>query len=192
VNLTHRASEQITVGAEWGLFSGLANKDIKNNEISGCGLLMTEFTLATGLFRTRESSANAISHFTRRAPNLAQLFWSDLTPGRVAKIVEDAGFDLVILTWLSGQARGQVQRRIRLLKDLPVIGTIFEAVRSAVKIPFTRENVVLAGRRNIVCVPLAKMAEDWRLNGVAAACSTREQGYSGDARWNGLRCKRCG
>ncbi|HXA86835.1 MAG TPA: tRNA-dihydrouridine synthase, partial [Candidatus Dormibacteraeota bacterium] len=70
-----------------------------------------------------------------------------------------------------------------LLKDLPVIGTIFEAVRSAVKIPFTVKFRLGWDDENIVCVPLAKMAEDCGLNGVALHARTREQGYSGNARW---------
>ena len=69
------------------------------------------------------------------------------------------------------------------LKDLPVIGTIFEAVRSAVKIPFTVKFRLGWDDENIVCVPLAKMAEDCGLNGVALHARTREQGYSGNARW---------
>jgi tRNA-dihydrouridine synthase B len=36
----------------------------------------------------------------------------------------------------------------------------------------------------IVCVQLAKMAEDCGLNGVALHARTREQGYSGNARWD--------
>jgi tRNA-dihydrouridine synthase B len=36
---------------------------------------------------------------------------------------------------------------------------------------------------NIVCVPLAKMAEDCGLNAVALHARTREQGYTGEARW---------
>jgi tRNA-dihydrouridine synthase len=36
---------------------------------------------------------------------------------------------------------------------------------------------------NIVCVPLAKMAEGCGLNAVSLHARTREQGYSGNARW---------
>jgi tRNA-dihydrouridine synthase B len=36
---------------------------------------------------------------------------------------------------------------------------------------------------NIVCVPLAKLAEDCGLNAVALHARTRENGYSGQARW---------
>ena len=37
--------------------------------------------------------------------------------------------------------------------------------------------------RNIVCVELAKMAEDCGLNAVALHARTREDGYTGQARW---------
>jgi nifR3 family TIM-barrel protein len=98
--------------------------------------------------------------------------------------VEDAGFDLVDLN-LGCPAKRVVKCNggSGLLKDLPVIGTIFEAVRAAVKIPFTVKFRLGWDDENIVCVPLAKMAEDCGLNGVALHARTREQGYSGNARW---------
>jgi tRNA-dihydrouridine synthase B len=158
----------------------------KNNEISGCGLLMTEFTSADGLFRTRESKRKRyLTFYEDEHPISAQLFGSDpYTLAESAKIVEDAGFDLVDLN-LGCPAKRVVKCNggSGLLKDLPVIGTIFEAVRSAVKIPFTVKFRLGWDDENIVCVPLARMAEDCGLNGVALHARTREQGYSGDARW---------
>jgi nifR3 family TIM-barrel protein len=70
-----------------------------------------------------------------------------------------------------------------LLRDLPVIGKIFESVRAAVKIPFTVKFRAGWNDENIVCVELAKMAEDCGLCAVALHARTREQGYSGEARW---------
>ncbi|NUQ27212.1 MAG: tRNA-dihydrouridine synthase, partial [Acidobacteriaceae bacterium] len=70
-----------------------------------------------------------------------------------------------------------------LLRDLPLIGEIFQAVRAAVTIPFTVKFRMGWNDANIVCVPLAKMAEDCGLNAVALHARTREQGYSGQARW---------
>ncbi|HEY1526481.1 MAG TPA: tRNA dihydrouridine synthase DusB [Candidatus Angelobacter sp.] len=158
----------------------------QNNEISGCGLLMTEFTSADGLFRTRESKRKRyLTFYEDEHPISAQLFGSDpYTLAESAKIVEDAGFDLVDLN-LGCPAKRVVKCNggSGLLKDLPVIGTIFEAVRAAVKIPFTVKFRLGWDDDNIVCVPLAKMAEDCGLNGVALHARTREQGYSGDARW---------
>lgn len=158
----------------------------KNNEISGCGLLMTEFTSADGLFRTRESKRKRyLTFYEDEHPISAQLFGSDpYTLAESAKIVEDAGFDLVDLN-LGCPAKRVVKCNggSGLLKDLPVIGTIFEAVRTAVKIPFTVKVRLGWDDENIVCVPLAKMAEDCGLNGVALHARTREQGYGGNARW---------
>jgi nifR3 family TIM-barrel protein len=155
-------------------------------EKSACGLLMTEFTSADGLFRTRESKRKRyLTFYEDEQPISAQLFGSDpYTLAESAKIVEDAGFDLVDLN-LGCPAKRVVKCNggSGLLKDLPVIGTIFEAVRAAVKIPFTVKFRLGWDDENIVCVPLAKMAEDCGLNGVALHARTREQGYSGNARW---------
>jgi tRNA-dihydrouridine synthase B len=155
-------------------------------EKSACGLLMTEFTSADGLFRTRESKRKRyLTFYEDEHPISAQLFGSDpYTLAESAKIVEDAGFDLVDLN-LGCPAKRVVKCNggSGLLKDLPVIKTIFEAVRTAVKIPFTVKVRLGWDDENIVCVPLAKMAEDCGLNGVALHARTREQGYSGNARW---------
>jgi tRNA-dihydrouridine synthase B len=172
---------QITIGAQQN-----TQAVSKTNEISGCGLLMTEFTSADGLFRTRESKRKRyLTFYEDEHPISAQLFGSDpYTLAESAKIVEDAGFDLVDLN-LGCPAKRVVKCNggSGLLKDLPVIGTIFESVRAAVKIPFTVKFRLGWDDENIVCVPLAKMAEDCGLNGVALHARTREQGYSGNARW---------
>src|SRR5207249_4113164 len=70
-----------------------------------------------------------------------------------------------------------------LLRDLPRIRGIFEAVRAAVTIPFTVKFRAGWNDEEIVCVELAKMAEDCGLCAVALHARTREQGYSGNARW---------
>jgi tRNA-dihydrouridine synthase B len=156
-------------------------------ESSGCGLLMTEFTSADGLFRTRESKRKRYLHFyDDEHPIAAQLFGSDpYTLSEAAKIVEDAGFDLVDLN-LGCPAKRVIKCNggSGLLKDLPVIKRIFEAVRAAVKIPFTVKFRLGWDDNNIVCVNLAQMAEDCGLNAVALHARTREQGYSGNARWD--------
>ncbi len=155
-------------------------------EKTSCGLLMTEFTSADGLFRTREKKRKRYLHFYQdEHPISAQLFGSDpYTLSEAAKIVEDAGFDMVDLN-LGCPAKRVVKCNggSGLLKDLPVIRNIFEAVRAAVKIPFTVKFRMGWDDDNIVCVPLARMAEECGLNAVALHARTREQGYSGNARW---------
>ena len=163
-----------------------ASKSLSSNEVSGCGLIMTEFTSADGLFRTREKKRKRYLHFYEdEHPIAAQLFGSDpYTLSESAKIVEDAGFDLVDLN-LGCPAKRVVKCNggSGLLKDLPAIGKIFEAIRAAVKIPFTVKVRLGWDDENIVCVPLARMAEECGLNAVALHARTREQGYSGTARW---------
>src|SRR4029077_10647572 len=149
---TTLSQERISDGA--GLRSQAA---FKNKEISGCGLLMTEFTSADGLFRTRESKRKRyLTFYEDEHPISAQLFGSDpYTLAESAKIVEDAGFDLVDLN-LGCPAKRVVKCNggSGLLKDLPVIKTIFESVRGAVKIPFTVKFRLGWDDENIVCVPL--------------------------------------
>jgi nifR3 family TIM-barrel protein len=70
-----------------------------------------------------------------------------------------------------------------LLRDLPHIKKIFETVRAAVKIPFTVKFRLGWSDNEIVCVELAKLAESCGLQAVALHARTREQGYSGTARW---------
>jgi tRNA-dihydrouridine synthase B len=101
-----------------------------------------------------------------------------------AKMVEGFGFDLVDLN-LGCPAKKVVKCNggSGLLRDLPAIGKIFEAVRAAVKIPFTVKFRAGWSEQEIVCVELARMAEDCGLAAVALHARTREQGYSGQANW---------
>jgi tRNA-dihydrouridine synthase len=56
-------------------------------------------------------------------------------------------------------------------------------VRAAVKIPFTVKFRMGWNDREIVCVELARLAEACGLNAVALHARTREDGYTGQARW---------
>ena len=157
-----------------------------SNAQSGCGLLMTEFTSADGLSRMRESKRKRyLTFYDDEHPIGAQLFGSNAeTLADAARIVEDTGFDLVDLN-LGCPAKRVVgcNGGSGLLRDLPKIGEIFRAVRRAVTIPFTVKFRMGWNDAQIVCVELARMAEAEGLNGVALHARTREQGYSGQARW---------
>ncbi len=154
--------------------------------LGGCGLIMTEFTSADGILRGKDKKAKQYLHFYEdEHPISAQLFGSDpQVMADAARIVEDLGFDLVDLN-LGCPAKKVVKCNggSGLLRDLPAIGRIFEAVREAVKIPFTVKFRAGWNDENVVCVELAKMAEDCGLCAVALHARTREQGYSGQARW---------
>src|SRR5215471_6282630 len=155
-------------------------------QLGGCGLIMTEFTSADGVLRATDKKAKRYLHFYEdEHPISAQLFGSDpKVMAEAAKMVEGLGFDLVDLN-LGCPAKKVVKCNggSGLLRDLPAIGRIFEAVRAAVKIPFTVKFRAGWNDDEIVCVELAKMAEDCGLCAVALHARTREQGYSGNARW---------
>ncbi len=157
-----------------------------SNEVSGCGLIMTEFTSADGLSRMRESKRQRyLTYYEDEHPISAQLFGSNpATLAESARICQDAGFDLVDLN-LGCPAKRVVRCNggSGLLRDLPRIGEIFAEIRKTVSIPFTVKFRMGWSDASIVCVELAKMAEDCGLNAVALHARTREQGYSGSARW---------
>src|SRR5579884_4462438 len=156
------------------------------NQQSGCGLIMTEFTSADGLSRCRESKRKRyLTFYEDEHPISAQLFGAHPeTLAEAARVVEEMGFDLVDLN-LGCPAKCVVKSNggSGLLRDLPLIRRIFEGMRAAVKIPFTVKFRLGWSDSDLVCVELAKMAEDCGLNAVALHARTREQGYTGNARW---------
>jgi tRNA-dihydrouridine synthase B len=166
-----------------GVTDTVFRRFIKN--LGGCGLIMTEFTSADGLLRDQRVRGRYLHFYEDEHPVSAQLFGSSpKVLADAARLVEDLGFDLVDLN-LGCPAKKVVKCNggSGLLRDLPLIRQIFEAVRAAVKIPFTVKSRAGWNDDEIVCVELARMAESCGLGAVALHARTREQGYSGNARW---------
>ena len=147
---------------------------------------MTEFTSADGLSRMRESKRRRyLTFYDDEHPIGAQIFGSNAeTLAEAARIVEDTGFDTVDLNlgcppsaWSGAMA------------DRACCGICPRSARSsepcgkAVTIPFTVKFRMGWNDAQIVCVELARMAEAEGLNAVALHARTREQGYTGQARW---------
>jgi nifR3 family TIM-barrel protein len=169
-----------------GSASSASVEDTVTNQQSGCGLLMTEFTSADGLARMRESKRKRyLTFYDDEHPIGAQIFGSNPeTLADAARIVEETGFDTIDLN-LGCPAKRVVgcNGGSGLLRDLPRIGEIFRDIRKAVTIPFTVKFRLGWNDASIICVELAKMAESEGLQAVALHARTREQGYSGQARW---------
>jgi tRNA-dihydrouridine synthase B len=166
-----------------GVTDTVFRRFIKN--LGGCGLIMTEFTSADGVLRDQRVRGRYLHFYQDEHPISAQLFGS--TPSVLsdaARLVEDLGFDIVDLN-LGCPAKKVVKCNggSGLLRDLPLIRQIFESVRAAVKIPFTVKFRAGWNDNEIVCVELARIAESCGLGAVALHARTREQGYSGSARW---------
>lgn len=159
-------------------------------EMGGCGLMMTEFTSADGVLRSKDKKAKRYLHFYEdEHPIAAQLFGSNPdTLSEAAKMIQGLGFDLVDLN-LGCPAKKVVKCNggSGLLRDLPLIRRIFEGVRAAVTIPFTVKFRAGWSEKELVYLQLAKLAEDCGLNAVAMHARTREQGYSGSANWDWIR-----
>jgi nifR3 family TIM-barrel protein len=166
-----------------GVTDTVFRRFIKN--LGGCGLIMTEFTSADGVLRDERVRGRYLHFYEDEHPISAQLFGSSpAVLAEAARLVEDLGFDLVDLN-LGCPAKKVVKCNggSGLLRDLPLIRQIFEAVRAAVKIPFTVKFRAGWNDDEIVCVELARMAESCGLGAVALHARTREQGYSGNANW---------
>ena len=179
-----RATDAAETGA---LAPGVPSvEDTVTNQQSGCGLLMTEFTSADGLARMRESKRKRyLTFYDDEHPIGAQLFGSNAqTLAEAARIVEDTGFDTIDLN-LGCPAKRVVgcNGGSGLLRDLPKIGEIFREIRKSVAIPFTVKFRLGWNDSSIVCVELARMAQEEGLCAVALHARTREQGYTGQARW---------
>jgi tRNA-dihydrouridine synthase B len=166
-----------------GVTDTVFRRFIKN--LGGCGLIMTEFTSADGVLRDLRVRGRYLHFYEDEHPISAQLFGSSPSVlADAARLVEDLGFDLVDLN-LGCPAKKVVKCNggSGLLRDLPLIRQIFEAVRAAVKIPYTVKFRAGWNDDEIVCVELAHIAESCGLGAVALHARTREQGYSGNARW---------
>src|SRR5258707_7039485 len=173
---TNNISPATVLAPMAGVTDTVFRRFIRN--LGGCGLIMTEFTSADGILRKKDQKAKRYLHFYEdEHPISAQLFGSDpQVMADAARIVEDLGFDLVDLN-LGCPAKKVVKCNggSGLLRDLPIIGKIFESVRAAVKIPFTVKFRAGWDDDNIICVELAKLAEQCGLCAVALHARTREQ-----------------
>jgi nifR3 family TIM-barrel protein len=155
-------------------------------DLGGCGLIMTEFTSADGLVRSEKVARRYLSFAEEERPIAAQLFGSDPEIlAEAAQVVERMGFDSIDLN-LGCPAKKVVKCNggSGLLRDLPLLGRMFDRIRSAVTLPFTVKFRAGWDEKQLVHVELARMAEAAGVNGLALHARTREQGYSGQAQWH--------
>src|SRR5271155_827657 len=153
--------------------------------LGGCGLLMTEFTSSEGITRSAQKALKYLYFQEDEHPIAAQLFGANpKVMADAARMVEDLGYDAVDIN-LGCPAKKVVKcGGSGLLRDLPLLGEIFRAVRAAVRIPLTIKLRAGWDDKSIVAVEGAKKAEDIGVEGIAVHPRTREQGYAGAADWN--------
>jgi len=153
--------------------------------LGGCGLIMTEFVSSEGMLRQNLKSQRFLYYTEEERPITAQIFGAD--PERLAeaaRMIEDLGFDIIDLN-LGCPAKKVVKcGGSGLLRDLPLLGSIFRKIRAAVSIPFTAKIRIGWSDEEIVAAPVARLAEDCGVEAIAVHGRTREQGFSGRARWD--------
>jgi tRNA-dihydrouridine synthase B len=167
-----------------GLTDSVFRRLIKR--LSGCGLVMTEFTSAEGLTRNSLKSKRMLFYHEEERPVTAQLFGAD--PERLAeaaRMVEDLGFDAIDLN-LGCPAKKVVKAcgGSALLREARLLEQILRTIRAATAMPFTIKIRAGWDETEIVAVQVGKMAEDIGVDAVAFHARTRVQGFSGHSNWS--------
>ena len=162
--------------------------------LSGCGLIMTEFTSSHGVVanhgdgkgKPRRTPFNYLYYEPDEHPIVAQLFGSDpRVLADAARLVQDLGFDGVDMNFGC-----PVKKVVKcnggsgLLRDLPLVRRILTAVRASVDIPFTCKFRTGWDDRSIVVREMGRIAQDCGLQGVSLHGRTRKQGYGGRSDWD--------
>jgi tRNA-dihydrouridine synthase B len=160
--------------------------------LSGCGLIMTEFTSSHGVsasLRARKPTATLTKYLAfepEEHPISAQLFGADpQVMADAARVCQDLGFDILDINF--GCPVNKVVKcngGSGLLRDLPLIERLLGEVRRAITIPFTLKYRAGWNDSELVTVRVARLAEDCGLQAIALHPRTREQGYSGKADWS--------
>ena len=152
--------------------------------LGGCGLIMTEFVSSEGMLRQNLRSKRYLYYKPEERPISAQLFGAD--PDRLAeaaRMIEDLGFDVVDLN-LGCPAKKVVKcGGSGLLRDLPLLERILRTIRAVVRIPFTIKLRSGWSDTEIVAQEVARVAEECGVEALAVHPRTRQQGFSGRARW---------
>ncbi|MGH9352421.1 MAG: tRNA dihydrouridine synthase DusB [Terriglobia bacterium] len=153
--------------------------------LGGCGLIMTEFVSSEGMLRQNLKSQRFLYYTEEERPITAQIFGAEPDHlAEAARQIEDLGFDMIDLN-LGCPAKKVVKcGGSGLLRDLPLLETIFRKIRAAVTIPFTVKIRSGWSDEEIVAAAVARLAESCGVEAIAVHPRTRAQGYSGRARWD--------
>ncbi len=154
--------------------------------LGGCGLVVSELVSTEGMTRNKTGCAY-ITHFDEmERPVAIQIFGSD--PSRMAasaSLVEEMGADIIDVN--VGCPVKKVVRQgggSSLLRDLPLLERIFQAVRNAIKIPLTVKIRSGWDSKNINALEVLKLAEACGVEALTIHGRTRCDLFSGEADWN--------
>jgi len=155
-------------------------------ELGGCGLVVSELVSTEGMTRHQDKSFHLTRFEESERPISIQIFGSD--PDRMAEsaaMVQEMGADIVDIN-LGCPVKKVVRQGggSNLLRDLPLLGRIFKAVRAVVRTPLTVKIRAGWDRNSINAVEVLKLAEDCGVEALAIHGRTRCDMFSGQADWS--------
>ncbi len=155
----------------------------------GADLLFTEFISSSGLVYDADDSVRKLDFHEMERPLGIQIFGGDIDQVREAtRIVDATEPDLIDINF--GCPVKKVVCRgagAGILKDLPMMRQITEAVISIATRPVTVKTRLGWDDQSIRILEVARMLEDAGVAALAVHARTRAQMYRGEARWAWLK-----
>ncbi len=155
----------------------------------GADIVYTEFISSEGLIRDAKKAKAKLFIYDEERPAAIQIFGgNEDVMEEAATISESANPDFIDINcgcWVKDVAlRGA---GAGLLKDLPKMQRIAEAVMKNVSLPVTLKTRLGWDENSIVIVEVAKIMEDIGIEALTVHCRLRTQGNKGDADWSWVK-----
>jgi len=155
----------------------------------GADIVYTEFISSEGLIRNAKKAQEKLRFNEEERPIGIQIFvGNEESMKESALICENARPDFIDINcgcWVKDVAlRGE---GAGLLKDIPKMKRIAEAVLKNVSIPVTLKTRLGWDENSIVIIDVAKMLEDIGISALTIHCRLRTQGNKGEADWSWIK-----
>jgi tRNA-dihydrouridine synthase B len=155
----------------------------------GADIVYTEFISSEGLIRDAKKAKAKLIIYEEERPVAVQIFGAnEEAMDEAARISESFNPDFIDINcgcWVKDVAlRGA---GAGLLKDLPKMRRIAEAVMRNVSLPVTLKTRLGWDENSIVIVDVAKMLEDIGIQALTVHCRLRGQGNKGEADWSWIK-----
>jgi len=154
--------------------------------LGGCGLVVSELVSTEAMTRRQERTFHLTRFEEFERPVAIQIFGSD--PSRMAEsavMVQDMGADIVDIN-VGCPVRKVVRQGggSNLLRDLPLLERIFQAVRRSTRIPLSAKIRIGWDRNSINAVEVLKLAEACGLEALTVHGRARCDLFAGKADWS--------
>ncbi len=154
--------------------------------IGGCGLVCSEMTSAASVSPKRRHRHHLLDYLPEERPITMQLSGNDPhLMARAAQTVEKLGADIIDINCgcpspkVTGSGHGA-----SLLRDLPRLTQVLEAVQAVVSVPLTLKFRAGWNDQQLNYIETAQRAEAAGVAALALHPRTREQRYTGEADWS--------